>query len=135
MSFNILVVDDSITIRKVLSKILKMIELDVDQVVEAKDGKEALECLKQSWFDLVITDLNMPVMTGMELIDEMAADGLLKDIPVVVISTDGSTTRIEELKKKGVKEYIRKPFTPETVGSVISKALGVIHEKFMCSFP
>lgn len=129
MAYNILVVDDSITIRKVLSKILRMIELDIDQVVEAKNGKEALECLQKNWFDLVISDLNMPVMTGIELIDEMAKDGLLKDVPVVVISTDGSATRIEELKKKGVREYIRKPFAPETVGSVLCKALGVVHEK------
>jgi len=129
MAYNILVVDDSKTIRSVLTKTLKLTGLDMGQIITAADGKEALEYLRHNWIDLVLTDLNMPVMTGLELIDEMAKDGLLNDVPVIVISTEGSVTRIEELKQKGIREYIRKPFTPEVVGSMIGKVLGVVHEK------
>jgi len=129
MAFNILIVDDSKTIRSILMKTLKLTKLEINQVFEAANGREALEYLQGNWIDLVLTDLNMPVMTGVELINAMAQDGLLKDIPVVVTSTDGSSTRISELKNKGVREYIRKPFTPETVGEIIDKVLEVSHDR------
>ncbi len=129
MAFNILIVDDSKTIRSILTKTLKMTKLEINQIFEAGNGKEALECLQGNWIDLVLTDLNMPVMTGIELINSMAQDGLLKDLPVIVISTDGSATRIGELKDKGVREYIRKPFTPETVEEIIDKILEVTHDR------
>lgn len=129
MAFNVLIVDDSKTIRSILTKTLKMTKLEINQIFEAGNGKEALECLQGNWIDLVLTDLNMPVMTGVELINAMAQDGLLKDVPVIVISTDGSATRIGELKDKGIREYIRKPFTPETVGEIIDKILEVTHDR------
>ena len=129
MAFNILIVDDSKTIRSILMKTLKLTKLEINQVFEAANGREALEYLQGNWIDLVLTDLNMPVMTGVELINAMAQDGLLKDIPFVVTSTDGSSTRISELKNKGVREYIRKPFTPETVGEIIDKVLEVSHDR------
>jgi two-component system, chemotaxis family, chemotaxis protein CheY len=127
MAFNILIVDDSKTIRSILSKTLRLTSLEINQIFEAGNGKEALECLQANWIDLVLTDLNMPVMTGIELVGAMADDGLLKDIPVIVISTDGSSTRIEELKEKGVREYVRKPFTPEAIGLIIDKIMEVKH--------
>jgi two-component system chemotaxis response regulator CheY len=129
MAFNILVVDDSRTIRSVLKKTLALAGLNLGEVYTAGDGKEALDCLRDNWVDVVISDLNMPVMTGVELIDEMSEDDLLKSIPVIVISTDGSATRIAELKAKGVRQYIRKPFTPETVGEIISAILGEVDER------
>ncbi len=129
MAFNILIVDDSKTIRSILTKTLKLTKLEINQIFEACNGKEALECLQGNWIDLVLTDLNMPVMSGVDLINTMAKDGLLKDVPVIVISTDGSATRIDELKDKGVREYIRKPFTPETVGEIIDKILEVTHDR------
>jgi len=128
MAYNILIVDDSRTIRAMIIKTLKLSDLNINEIYEAGNGKEALECLQDNWVDIVLSDLNMPVMTGIEMVDAMAKDGLLKEIPVVVISTDGSAARIEELKKKGVKEYIRKPFTPETISQIIDKVLGVVHE-------
>lgn len=127
MAYNILVVDDSKTIRAIIVKILKLTKLKIGQIFEAENGKEALDCLKDNWIDLILTDLNMPVMSGIEMVSEMARDGLLKDIPVIVISTDGSVKRIEELKEKGIREYIRKPFTPESLSEVIDRVLGVNH--------
>ena len=128
MAYNILVVDDSKTIRAIVVKILKLTKLEIGQIFEAENGKEALDCLKDNWIDLILSDLNMPVMSGIEMVSEMARDGLLKDIPVIVISTDGSVKRIKELKEKGIREYIRKPFTPESLSEVIDRVLGVNHE-------
>jgi two-component system, chemotaxis family, chemotaxis protein CheY len=128
MAYNVLIVDDSKTIRAILTKTLRLTGVSINNIFEAGHGQEALECLHANWIDLILTDLNMPVMTGIELINAMVTDDLLKDIPVVVISTDGSSTRIEELKAKGIREYIQKPFTPEAVGAVIETVLGVAHE-------
>ncbi len=127
MALNILIVDDSKTIRSILSKTLRLTSLEINQIFEAGNGKEAMECLQANWIDLVLTDLNMPVMTGVELVGAMAADDLLRDVPVIVVSTDGSSTRIEELKEKGVLEYVRKPFTPEAIGTIVDKIMGVKH--------
>ena len=129
MAYNILVVDDSKIIRAMVSKTLKLSDLEINEIFEAGNGKEALEVLDNNWVDVVLCDLNMPVMTGIELVDRMAQDGLMKDIPVIIISTDGSEKRIAELKAKGIKEYIRKPFTPEKVSTVIEKVLEVTHER------
>lgn len=128
MAYNILVVDDSKTIRSIIVKILKLTKIEIGQIHEAENGKVGLDCLKDNWIDLILSDLNMPVMNGIEMVDEMTKDGLLKDIPVIVISTDGSVKRIEELKEKGIREYIRKPFTPESLSEVIDRVLGVNHE-------
>ncbi len=128
MAYNILVVDDSKTIRAMVIKTLKMTKLDIGEIFQAGNGKEALECLGGNWVDLVLSDLNMPEMNGLELIEEMSNDGLLKGTPVIVVSTDGSATRIEELKSKGVREYIRKPFTPEAIEKAIDRVLGVKNE-------
>ncbi|MEW6411919.1 MAG: response regulator [Candidatus Zixiibacteriota bacterium] len=125
MAYNILVVDDSKTIRSIVAKTLRLTKLEINEIFEAANGKEALDCLADNWVDIVFSDLNMPVMTGIELLNTMAEDGLLKDIPVVVISTDGSSARIEELKQKGVREYLRKPFTPESISETITRVLGV----------
>jgi len=124
MALNILIVDDSHTVRAVIAKTLKLTEIPIDQLYQASNGKEALTVLQTNWVDLIFTDINMPEMNGIELIEKMSEDGILKTIPVVVISTDGSITRIEQLKSKGVSAYIRKPFTPELIKSVVQKILG-----------
>ncbi|HNT33854.1 MAG TPA: response regulator [bacterium] len=124
MGFNVLIVDDSVTVRAVIVKTLSVAEVPVNEVFQAANGKEALDILANSWVDLVFADINMPVMTGIELVDRMAADGLLQTIPVVIVSTEGSKTRIEDLKGKGVSAYIRKPFTPELLKQVVDMVMG-----------
>ncbi len=125
MAFNILIVDDSKTIRAIIKKTLSLAKLDIDEIYEAENGRQALDRLKETSIDLVMSDLNMPEMSGVELVDAMSKDTTLSTIPIIVISTDGSSTRIDELKRKGVREYLRKPFTPESVGELINKVLGV----------
>lgn len=128
MAFNILVVDDSATVRAVIAKTLEIAEVPVNELYQAADGQEGLDALNEHWIDLVFADINMPVMTGIEMVEKMAADGLLKTIPVVIVSTEGSATRIEQLKAKGVSAYIRKPFTPEALKNVVDEIVGVQDE-------
>lgn len=123
MAYNILVVDDSKVVRTMVVRILKMAEIDLGEVHEAGNGREALSILDKNWIDLVLADINMPVMSGLEMVDEMSRKGMMGSIPVVIISTERSVTRIEELKAKGVSAYLRKPFTPESIRSVVEQVL------------
>jgi two-component system chemotaxis response regulator CheY len=124
MGYTILVVDDSETIRAVLERTIGMTKLPVDGILSAANGRAALDMLNDNWVDIVFTDLNMPVMNGGELIDAMNDDADFRDIPVIVVSTEGSRARIEELRKRGVKGYLRKPFTPENIRDIIIETLG-----------
>lgn len=122
--YSVLIVDDSEIIRTVLNKALKMAKLPLSDIYHAGNGREALDVLDKSWVDLVMTDLNMPVMSGFELIDAMRKRNDLNLIPVVVISTEGSASRIDELRDKGIKGYLRKPFSPESICATLRIALG-----------
>lgn len=123
MKFNLLLVDDSPTVRAVMRKSLKMAGLEPAAVYEAGDGCEALETLHRQVVDLVITDLNMPNMRGDELIQRMAQDPQFKGIPVVVVSTEGSQTRLDHVVLPYAAGFIRKPFTPEQVRETLFKIL------------
>jgi two-component system chemotaxis response regulator CheY len=122
MALNVLIVDDSGVMRAMIKKTLQMTDIDFGDILEAKDGRQGLDMLKNQWIDLVLADINMPVLNGEEMINQMKADLALKDVPVVVISTEGSETRIERLKEKGVK-FIRKPFTPEIISEAINELI------------
>lgn len=124
MLYNILIVDDSRTTRAVISKTLNIAGVPINELYEAENGKIALDILEKKWIDLVLADINMPEMDGVEMVDRMSKDRLLRTIPVVVVSTEGSQTRIEEMRSKGVKAYIRKPFTPEVIKSIVENILG-----------
>ena len=129
MAYNILIVDDSKIIRSVIKKTLTIAEVPVNGFYEAGNGQEGLQIMSDNWIDLVFADINMPVMTGIEMIEKMAADDQFTKIPVIVVSTEGSKTRIEELVQKGAKAYVRKPFTPEVLKSVVSEVMGDYDEK------
>ncbi len=124
MGVNILVVDDSDTVRSIIKKTLELAQVPITNLYMAANGQEALDVMRANWVDLVLTDINMPVMTGVQMLDTMAADEELKSVPVIVISTEGSDTRIDELKNKGVSAYVRKPFTPEQIREVLDSVLG-----------
>ncbi len=128
MALNILVVDDSETVRSILLKTLKLSGIELNDPLQASNGREALAVLRENWVDLVLTDINMPDMGGVELVERMMDDDVLKAIPVVVVSTEGSATRIEDLKAKGVRAYVRKPFTPEQIREVLDEVLGTGNE-------
>jgi two-component system chemotaxis response regulator CheY len=130
MAYNILIVDDSATVRAVLSRIVRLCGLDLGVLHEAANGKEALEVLEEHWVDLVLADINMPVMNGLELVERMQADGLLETIPVVIVSTEGSQTRVKDLRARGVRGYVRKPFTPEHLRLVVERILREVRDGF-----
>jgi len=123
MSYNILIVDDSRTTRAVIAKTLNLSGVPLGELHEAENGEEALSILDGNWIDLVLADINMPVMDGVEMVNRMSADGLMQTIPVIIVSTEGSKTRIEEMRSKGVRAYIRKPCTPEFIGNIVSDIL------------
>ena len=123
MAFNILVVDDSEIIRTVIRKAIAISGLEVNEFHEAANGREALEMLQDQWIDIVLTDINMPIMDGVEMIRRMAADRLLQKLPVVIVSTERSQSRIAELLALGVRAYLKKPFRPEDFHAVITDLL------------
>ena len=123
MAYNILIVDDSQTMRKVILKALTLSGFELGRCIEAANGQEALKALNTEWVDLILTDLNMPVMNGFDLIRNLKADENLHGIPVILITTEGSEVRLQELFGLGVKDYIQKPFHPETLRDVLTRVL------------
>jgi two-component system chemotaxis response regulator CheY len=124
MAFKVLVVDDSLPMRAVIKKTVKASGFNVGEFFEASNGKEALDVLKAEWLDLVLTDYNMPDMDGLELIGEMKRDEVLDEIPVVVVTTEGSQQRVEEFMNSGAAGYIKKPFTPEEIRQKLNQIMG-----------
>lgn len=124
MGLSVLIVDDSAVIRSVVKKSIAMSGLEVKEVHEAASGREALEVLAARWIDIVFADLNMPEMSGAELVQKMAEDNLLVSIPVVIVSSERNQSRIDELKRLGIRAYLRKPFRPESFRDVVSEVLG-----------
>ena len=128
MSYNILIVDDSKTIRSVIKKTLDIADVPVGDLYEAENGKEALDVMNSNWIDLIFADINMPVMTGIEMIKKMSEDNTLDKTPVIIVSTDGSKTRIDELLELGVKAYLRKPINPEELRNIVKEVMGDYNE-------
>ena len=124
MAINLLVVDDSAVMRSMLIRTLRLSGLPLTDVHQAGNGAEALHFLASHDVDLALIDINMPVMNGEELIEKIRADGRLAAVALVVISTEGSQTRIETLRSKGVS-FIHKPFTPEQIRAAVLRILGV----------
>jgi two-component system, chemotaxis family, chemotaxis protein CheY len=124
MSFNILIVDDSQVIRSMVARTIRMAGVPIGEMLYAADGAAALKILGDSWVDLVLADINMPVMDGVTMIEKMHDDEIMKNVPVVVISTEGSETKLDRLIKSGVKAFVKKPFMPETIRGVIQEVLG-----------
>ncbi len=127
MSYSILIVDDSLPMRSVIKRTLKAAGYGNADLLEAANGQEAIDLLKNSWVDIIMTDYNMPVMNGLELIKAIKKDEMSKDIPVVVISTEGNDTKIQEFMDSGAAGYITKPFTAEAIRDLIVNILGEIY--------
>lgn len=123
MAYNILLVDDSSIIRKVLTKTISLAGVDVGQLLEAGDGKQALEKLEGAWVDVVFLDINMPVMNGIEFARVVRGKEEYKSLPIVVVSTEGAQDRIDELTSLGIKHYLRKPVTPEALAKTVKEVL------------
>ena len=123
MSYCILLVDDSPVVRHMIRKVIEISGLDIGQIVEASNGSEALEAIEKNWIDVVVADINMPVMTGAEMVKQMVERDFMATTPVIIVSSEKSAKRMEELKQLGVKAYLNKPFRPEQIKQVIGEVL------------
>jgi two-component system chemotaxis response regulator CheY len=124
MAFNVLIVDDSPSMRKVIRRVLMLSGFEVGECMEAGDGLEALEVLDRAWMDVVVTDINMPNMNGEELLERLASDSMRSSIPVLVVSTDRSDDRLRRMMALGARGYVTKPFVPETLGAAMANIMG-----------
>jgi two-component system, chemotaxis family, chemotaxis protein CheY len=111
----VLIVDDSRVMRKIVARSLRQAELDVEEVWEAANGLEALAILQKKTPDLILSDITMPAMSGLEFIRQLRGLTAARHVPVVMITTEGSEYRIAEALSRGARGYIRKPFTPAQV--------------------
>jgi two-component system chemotaxis response regulator CheY len=123
MAFNILIVDDSETMRAVVKKVVSMSGVAVGEFLEAANGREALEILEGTWVDVILSDINMPEMNGIELLREINKNEVLKHVPVILITTEASQARMDEAARHGAAGYIKKPFVPETIKAVLLDVL------------
>jgi two-component system chemotaxis response regulator CheY len=112
---DVLIVDDSAAIRKILRRVLQQAEIPLGQVYEAGDGVEAIESLKKAKVQLILSDINMPNKDGLQLLGEVKGNAEWKDVPVVMITTEGSQAKVLEAIQLGAVGYVRKPFTAEQI--------------------
>jgi len=120
----VLIVDDSSVMRKIVERSLRQAGLDIGEVLEAGNGAEGLAEVQKGKFDLILSDINMPAMDGLEFLRGLAGVESAKGVPVVMITTEGSEARVVEALSVGAKGYIRKPFTPEQVKERVTPLLG-----------
>jgi len=123
-SYSILIVDDSALTRSVIKRTINMAGIDAAPIFEAGDGKAAVELLKHEKIDLVLMDLNMPIMGGLEATRRIRDEPEMKNVNIVIVSSESTAGRIDQLKQQGVQGYIKKPFTPEQIKCTIEKLLG-----------
>jgi two-component system chemotaxis response regulator CheY len=128
MPGRLMIVDDSPVMRAFVKRTIAVAGFGGSEILEAGNGREALERLRAAAarppVDLILTDINMPVMDGEQLIAELKADPELRSIPIVVVSTDSTEKRVGALLKLGASDYVRKPFPPERISEVLGALLG-----------
>ncbi len=118
-SMKILVVDDMVTMRRIVKNVLK--QLGFSNIDEAENGQDGLQKLKTRKYDFVVSDWNMPVMTGIEMLRAIRADEQLKAIPVLMVTAEAQQRNLVEAVQAGVSNYIVKPFTAETLQEKLAK--------------
>lgn len=125
MAFNVLIVDDSSSMRMMLRKTLEVSGFDIGEIFEAGNGKEALERLENTWADLILTDVHMPEMDGFSFLKMLKEKDVVSTTPVVVVTTEGREERVDELIQLGASGWVKKPFRPEEIKGILIEALGI----------
>jgi two-component system, chemotaxis family, chemotaxis protein CheY len=110
-----LIIDDSAVMRKIVERSLRQAGVNLTQVLEAGNGAEALGVLQDKQVDLILCDINMPIMDGLEFVKQLSTLESAKGVPVVMITTEGSESHVVQALSCGARGYIRKPFTAEQV--------------------
>lgn len=123
MLLDVLIVDDSAAIRKILQRVLRQAEVPVGEVYEAGDGVEALDLLRGRHVDLVFADINMPNMDGLQLLGKIKSEEQWKRLPVVMVTTEGGQTKVMSAVELGAAGYVRKPFTADQIRQTLAGIL------------
>jgi len=118
-----LIVDDSSVMRKIVERSLRQAGLELSAVLEAGNGRDALDVLREKTVDLIVSDINMPVMNGLEFVENLQQLPELKKVPVIMITTEGSESYVMKALQCGARGYIRKPFTPDEVKQQVLPAV------------
>ncbi len=118
-SIKVLVVDDFATMRRIVKGVLK--QLGFSEIIEAEDGDIAFKELKKEKVGLIVSDWNMPNMSGLDLLKAVKGDDKLKDIPFLMVTAEGQKENVVQAVQAGVNNYIVKPFTPETFSAKLEK--------------
>jgi len=122
----VLIVDDSSVMRTIVERALRSAGLELSEVLEATNGAEGLIAAEKGGLDLILSDINMPVMDGLEFLRNLRTIAAAKGVPVVMISTEGSEAHVVEALSLGARGYLRKPFTPEQLKERVMALLGVL---------
>lgn len=120
---DVLIVDDSAAIRKILQRVLRQTDLPLGEIKEAGDGTEAVEILKGRTFGLILSDINMPQMDGLQLLARIKEMDHLRNVPVIMITTEGGQGKVMEAVQLGATGYVRKPFTADQIKE---KLVGIV---------
>lgn len=126
MEPDVLIIDDSAAIRKILQRVLRQTGMAIGEILEAGDGQEALDLLKTRNFGLVLSDINMPKMDGLRMLAAMKNVPAWRHIPVVMITTEGGETKVAEAVKLGAAGYVRKPFTADQIKEKLAGILTAV---------
>lgn len=122
----VLIVDDSSVMRKIVERALRQAELEIEAVFEAANGSEALDVLATKQVQLILSDINMPSMDGLEFLRQLRARNLAAGVPVVMITTESSQEHVKQAIQAGAQGYIRKPFTPDQVKERVLPLVGAV---------
>lgn len=128
MAFSVMIVDDSPVMRKFMRRVIDLTGMGADDYQEAANGFEALELLRRRRVDLILTDINMPLMDGEQFMQNLETDSELRRIPVLVVSTDASENRVRRMMALGARGYVTKPFLPESLREELERVLEVPNE-------
>ncbi len=123
MALDVLIVDDSAAIRKILNRVLRQTDLPIGQIYEAGDGVQALAEMEQHKVGLVLSDINMPNMDGLQLLSRVATMDSMKGIPIVMITTEAGQGKVMEAVGLGAAGYVRKPFTADQIKEKLASIL------------
>lgn len=122
MPVDVLIVDDSAAIRKILRRVLDQAEIPMGQIFEAGDGQEAVDTLREHNVGLILSDINMPNMDGLQFLSQLKANEIWREVPVIMITTEGSQAKVMEAVQLGAHGFVRKPFT---AGQIKEKLMGL----------
>jgi two-component system, chemotaxis family, chemotaxis protein CheY len=120
MPVDVLIVDDSAAIRKILQRVLRQTDIPIGDVLEAGDGIEALKMLNDRHVNLILSDINMPNMDGLQLLAQLKQTEKWKSVPIVMVTTEGGQGKVIEAVQLGAAGYVRKPFTAEQIKEKLS---------------